>query len=232
MNIYGDRGNIITLLKRCQWRDIEVQVKELDLGSKVKPGENDLYFFGGGQDKEQLLASKDLQAKEGVLKEDFNKGAVFLSICGGYQLLGKYYEDSEGNRLQGIGLIDAYTKAGSKRMIGNLIIQLNQGLGNLQPNTLVGFENHSGQTFLGPEINPLGKVVKGFGNNGEDGLEGAWYKTFFGCYLHGSLLPKNPHFADYLIELALKRREPDFKLKKLNDDLELKAHQTAVKRFG
>src|SRR3989338_6523843 len=91
MNIYGDRGNIITLLKRCQWRDIEVQVKELDLGSKVKPGENDLYFFGGGQDKEQLLASKDLQAKEGVLKEDFNKGAVFLSICGGYQLLGKYY---------------------------------------------------------------------------------------------------------------------------------------------
>ncbi len=232
MNIYGDRGNIITLQKRCQWRGIEVVVNEYDLGSKIPLGVNDLYFFGGGQDREQILASQDLQAKEQVLKEDFNNGAVFLSICGGYQLLGNYYQDSSGKKLPGIGLVDTYTVAGEKRMIGNLILKINPQLADFTPKTLVGFENHSGKTYLGSGVQPLGKVIKGSGNNGEDSFEGAWFKTFFGCYLHGSLLPKNPHFADYLIELALKRRDPNFKLSPLDDKVELAAHHQAVKLFG
>ena len=231
MNIYGDRGNIITLQKRCEWRDIEVVVNEYDLGSKIEGGENDLYFFGGGQDQEQVLASQDLQTKTTVLKQDFQDGAVFLSICGGYQLLGKYYQDSSGKKLAGIGLVDTYTVFSTKRMIGNLILEINPQLGNFKPTTLVGFENHSGKTYLGPEVKPLGKVIKGSGNNGEDGTEGATYKTFFGCYLHGSLLPKNPHFADFLLELAIKRKDPDFKLEHLDDSVELKAHQKAIEMF-
>lgn len=226
MNIYGDRGNIIALQKRAQWRDIDVKVNEYDLGDKIKPGVNDLYFFGGGQDQEQVLAAKDLVSKAAVLEKDFASRSVFLAICGGYQLLGHYYQDQNGDRLEGIGLVDLYTQAGEHRMIGNTVITL-QDL-DLTPKTLVGFENHSGETFLGPGVKPLGQVVKGFGNNGQDGFEGARFQTFFGSYLHGSLLPKNPHFADFLIELALKRKEPDFKLVPLDDSLELAAHQAAV----
>lgn len=232
MNIYGDLGNIITLIKRSKWRDIEVTVNEYDLGSNIPRGVNDLYFFGGGQDQEQILAASDLQTKKEILKDDFEKGVVFLSICGGYQLLGNYYQDQNGEKLEGIGLVDLYTVGGKKRMIGNLIIEINPRIGNFIPKTLVGFENHSGETFLGQGVVPIGKVVKGFGNNLEDKSEGAWYKTFFGCYMHGSLLPKNPHFADYLIELALRRKNPDFKLDPLDDSLELAAHQEIVKRFG
>lgn len=231
MNIYGDQGNIIALRQRARWRDIEVVIHEYDLGTRIPKGVNDLYFFGGGQDQEQVLASQDLQTKQAILKEDFEGGSVFLSICGGYQLLGHYYQDQSGEKLMGIGLIDAYTVASKKRMIGNLVIESNPKL-NLQPKTLVGFENHSGQTFLGKEVQPLGKVLKGFGNNGEDHTEGGWYKTFFGCYLHGSLLPKNPHFADYLIELALKKKQPDYQLEPLDDTLELRTHQKALSLFG
>jgi CobQ-like glutamine amidotransferase family enzyme len=231
MNIYGDLGNILTLKKRCEWRGIEVIVDELDLGSKFKAGEHDLYFFGGGQDQEQILASKDLSTKKEVLKKDLDSGSVFLSICGGYQLLGNYYQDQDGKRLEGIGLIDTHTVAGPRRMIGNLVLEINSSLGKFSPKTLVGFENHSGQTFLGKGVEPLGKVISGFGNNGEDKTEGAWKGTFFGCYLHGSLLPKNPHFADYLIELALKRQDPEFRLEPLDDTVELQAHKVAVNKF-
>ncbi len=236
MNIYGDRGNIICLTKRCQWRGIEVEVTSITVGDEIDPQKHDLYFFGGGQDQQQTIVSHDLQKEKGKkLIEAVEKNrAVVLAICGGYQLLGKFYHPHEGLDLPGISLLDTFTVAGHKRMIDNVVIEATN------PATqLVGFENHSGKTYLGPNCQPLGTVVIGFGNNGNqdtdgqkgDKFEGAVYKTVFGTYLHGSLLPKNPDFADHLIKLALERRYgPKIDLKPLNDTPELTAHQSAVKR--
>ncbi|MCL5411341.1 MAG: glutamine amidotransferase [Patescibacteria group bacterium] len=236
MNIYGDRGNIITLANRSRWREISVEVKDISLGEPIDP-EIDLFFFGGGQDKEQILVASDLQEEKGrALIEAVENGAVLLSICGGYQLLGQYYRPHLGEDLPGIGLFDSYTVAGEKRMIGNVVIEISDSLQSdysrhaEHPKTLVGFENHSGKTYLGKNCQPLGRVVIGFGNNGEDRQEGAVYKNAFGCYLHGPVLPKNPHFADYLIQQALRRKNPDFQLSPLNDSLETLAHQAAISR--
>lgn len=243
MNIYGDTGNIICLKKRCEWRDIEVEVKEISIGDKLKKGDCDLYFFGGGQDQSQTEVAKDLRTKAKILKEEAERGVPFLSICGGYQLLGEYYQPFEGEKLEGVGIFPAYTKASNDRMIGNIVVGL-QGIGdsedkestiyNLQPTTfLVGFENHSGKTYLKEGAKPLGKVIKGFGNNGEDQTEGCIYKNSIGCYMHGSLLPKNPRLADWLIQKALEiKYEEKISLNSLNDDLENQARDSTIKKFS
>ena len=222
LNIYGDRGNIITLKQRAIWRGMTVEIKMPGIGEMVNPEWADIYFIGGGQDKQQIAIANDLQNQADILRKATSNGAVVLAVCGGYQLLGHYYKPHEGSELKGISLLDAYTVAGDRRMIGNVTIKLTDN------STLVGFENHSGKTFLGPGLSPLGKVVKGNGNNGEDKYEGAHEKNIYGTYLHGSLLPKNPQFADQLIEQALVRRYGKIKLDALDDHLELQAHKRAI----
>ncbi len=224
MNIYGDRGNILTLTQRCRWRGIEANVTNLTVGDKIDPEHFDFYFFGGGQDKEQYQVVEDLKGETGQrLREAVQAGAVFLAVCGGYQLMGHYYRPDNGPDLPGIGALDVYTIAGNKRCIGNVIVESEFG-------TLVAFENHSGKTYLGPLARPLGRNEVGFGNNAEDGNEGAIQHNIFGCYLHGSLLPKNPHFADHLIQLALERRYGKVALAPLDDATEWAAHKAAMQR--
>ena len=223
LNLYGDMGNIITLKKRCEWRGIDVDYQEIDLDDNIL--ESDLYFIGGGQDKEQIEVSKAMYSQKDFLLTQRDNGAVFLGICGGYQLLGHYYQPFEGERLFGVSLLDAYTVAGKKRFIGNVTAESDF----LAPNTLVGFENHSGLTYLQNDTKPLAFVTVGNGNNGKDKTEGARYKNVFGTYLHGSLLPKNPHLADYLISLALDKRYNDkIQLKKLDDKIEYSAHNSVI----
>lgn len=227
MNIYGDTGNIIALKKRAEWRGIEIELKVKSLKSKVKKGECDLYFFGGGQDQAQELVAKDLaeSGKGKIIKSEVERGVPLLSICGGYQLLGDYYKPHSGPKLPGIGLFPAYTEAGDKRMIGNIIIESMFG-------KLVGFENHSGRTFLKKDGIPLGMVTKGFGNNGENQTEGCTYRNAVGCYMHGSLLPKNPKLADWLLKKALEiKYGKSIKLKPLDDAFELQAHNAAIKKL-
>lgn len=223
LNLYGDIGNIITLKKRCEWRGIEVEFEEINLGDEIK--EHDLYFMGGGQDKQQQEAAAELYKNKENLLSQRDNGAVFLGICGGYQLFGHYYQPHDKDKLLGASLLDVYTIAGKKRFIGNVTAKTDF----LEPNTLVGFENHSGLTYLSGDTKPLAAVTTGNGNNGKDKTEGARYKNVFGTYLHGSLLPKNPHFADYLIELALEHRYGEkIKLSKLDDTIENKAHEALV----
>ncbi len=223
LNIYGDIGNIIALKQRCQWRGIEVSVESISSCQEIIGRDFDLFFIGGGQDKQQEVIAYDLAkyAKEFKSYVD-DTNCVVLAICGGYQLLGHYYKPHTGDKLPGISLIDAYTVASNTRMIGNVVVKLPDG------STLVGFENHSGKTHLGSQIEPIGKVLLGCGNNGEDGGEGAHYKNIFGTYLHGSLLPKNPNFADKLILLGLQRKYNIKELNPLVDDFENLAHNLAV----
>ncbi|MBR1425318.1 glutamine amidotransferase [bacterium] len=223
MNLYGDLGNIITLKKRCEWRGIEVEFSEINSGDNV--GVHDLFFIGGGQDRQQEDVASELFSHKNELITQRDDGAVFLGICGGYQLFGHYYKPHDKDKLPGISLMNAYTVAGSKRFIGNVTVKTNF----LTPNTLVGFENHSGLTYLEEGCEPLGVVTVGNGNNGKDGFEGGRYKNVFGTYLHGSLLPKNPHFADYLIELALEKRYGErISLSPLDDKYEWNAHESVV----
>jgi CobQ-like glutamine amidotransferase family enzyme len=233
MNLYGDRGNILALLKRAEWRGIDVLVKEIGVGDRLQSRDFDFYFFGGGQDQSQDIVSDDLKAGTGrVLVNEVERGVPLLCICGGYQLLGKYYQPKRGAKIPGIGLFDAYTIAGDKRLVGNLVLNIDADL--LQevgpPATLIGFENHSGKTYLGSNTRPLGQVIVGYGNNGQDKTEGAIYKNAIGCYLHGSLLPKNPHLADWFLRKALQASGQDTNLTKLSDDLELSAHGSAIVR--
>ncbi|MDP2671416.1 MAG: glutamine amidotransferase [bacterium] len=228
MSTYGDRGNILTLVKRSQWRKIKTKVKEINLGDDLEPNQVDLYFFGGGQDQAQIEVSKDLKkSKEGFLRSDLEKRKVFFSICGGYQLLSKFYRTADGVELEGLGFLDAFTLAGEKRMIGNIAVEVNP---KLLHGTLVGFENHSGKTYLEKGTEPLGKVLIGSGNNGEDRLEGAWKNNTFGCYLHGPVLPKNPRFADLLLERALQGRYGSVELAPLDDSVETSTHDSAFQR--
>ncbi|WP_373531993.1 type 1 glutamine amidotransferase [Vampirovibrio sp.] len=223
LNIYGDRGNILTLYQRCQWRGIEVEILTPGLGDTIDPEGPDLYFMGGGQDSQQIQVCEDIhQRKAHSLKLAGEHGAVFLTICGGYQLLGNYYKPHNGDELKGLSLIDAYTVAGNTRYIGNVAIERPNG------QQVVGFENHSGRTYLGKGVTPLGKVLHGKGNNGEDGFEGVAQGNFYGTYLHGSLLPKNPALADELIGKALQRRYGTVQLEPLNDQIEIQAHQRAL----
>jgi CobQ-like glutamine amidotransferase family enzyme len=228
MNIYGDRGNILTLLQRAEWRGYEVRLLELGRGNHKGMDEVDVFFFGGGQDREQALVYADLlEFKQPQLARAVAEGAQILAVCGGYQLLGHYYQTAGGERYDGIGLIDVRTEAGKKRFIGDVVVETD--IADLKPRTLVGFENHSGRTFLGPKAKPLGRVVIGNGNNGSDGYEGFIQGGVIGSYLHGSLLPKNPHLADHLIRGALKRRGVD-ELSPLDDSAELAAHELILQR--
>ena len=229
MNIYGDRGNILTLQKRAQWRGIAVEVRAIGRGPSPDLSDTDLIFWGGGQDRDQELVFTDaVQHKVGAVKQAIAERAVVLAVCGGYQLLGEYYVTADGKRLPGLNLVDLHTVPGPKRKIGNIAIETS-GLG-LQPATLVGFENHSGKTYLAKGLQPLGRVLRGAGNNGEDGTEGVVSGNIFGTYLHGSLLPKNPHLADLLIERAMARRGTA-RLAALASREELDAHQSMLDRL-
>lgn len=201
LNLYGDRGNILTLRRRCQLRGIELRVVGLGVGDALAPDEYDMLFIGGGQDREQAPLVQDLYEMKGIgLWAAIEDDMPVLAVCGGFQLLAHYYRPAEGPDMRGLGVFDAWTiHKGSQvpRCVGDIAISWNG-------QTLVGFENHGGRTYLGT-AQPLGKVLKGHGNNAEDHTEGALYRNAYGTYLHGSLLPKNPHFADHLIDLALRR---------------------------
>lgn len=244
LDLYGDRGNILALAARCRWRGIEPVVQQASLGEDLDFMGMDILFLGGGSDREQGLLVQDLMRREKELRNAIENGLVVLTICGGYQMLGKYYQMASGEKIQGLGIMDIWTIAGTKRLIGNVVVEIDEralsidpdkalvtGAPDLKSQTLVGFENHSGQTYLGEGVKPLGTVLFGNGNNGEDRQEGVRYRNVFGTYLHGPLLPKNPHFADLLLELALLRRGLDSHLKELDDRLEELAHETMVKRL-
>lgn len=227
LNIYGDFGNVLTIQKRCEWRNIDFEITNININDEIDPEKFDIYFIGGGQDKQQIEVSRELQLRKDVLHAAMNANAVFLGICGGYQLFGHYYQPHKGARLLGIGLLDAYTVAGNKRFIGNVTARTEFTI----PKTLVGFENHSGLTYIQGETKPMAMVDVGAGNNNEDKTEGARFKNVFGTYLHGSFLPKNPQFADLLIKLALEKRYGgSIELEKLNDEMELNAHIALINR--
>jgi CobQ-like glutamine amidotransferase family enzyme len=229
MNVYGDRGNIMTLVRRAQWRGVGIHVRELTVGDDLDPWAADLIFFGGGQDQEQVPVSADFMLQKAqAVRTAVENGAALLSVCGGYQLLGRSYTTVDGRELPGAGLFDVRSIPGPKRHIGNVLVESNL---DGQPRTLVGFENHSGRTYLGPGLTPLGRVIVGAGNNGEDGTEGAVYKGAIGCYLHGSLLPKNPWLADSLLMAALRHRTGETTyLEPLDDRLEVAAHEAVAAR--
>jgi CobQ-like glutamine amidotransferase family enzyme len=228
LNIYGDRGNVIAFTKRCQWRGVEVNTFEIKIGDVIDPEKYDFYFIGGGQDQQQIAVSFELQKQKDALHLAAGNGAVFLAICGGYQLFGHYYKPHKGDELRGISLLDAYTVAGHNRYIGNVAIKTDFPLE--KADTLTGFENHSGLTYLEEGTVPIGTVITGNGNNGKDKTEGARKRNVFGTYLHGSFLPKNPHFTDYLIKLSLERKYGQVELAEIDDDFEWLAHHKAVKR--
>lgn len=227
LNIYGDWGNVLTVKNRCEWRGIDVEIDSIGIGDAIDIKKYDFYFLGGGQDQQQIEVSKELQKHKSTLQDARDENAVFLAICGGYQLLGHYYQPHNGERLLGISLLDAHTVAGDKRFIGNVTAKCDY----VTPQSLVGFENHSGLTYLGEDVEPLATVEVGNGNNGKDKTEGARFKNVFGTYLHGSFLPKNPQFADYLISAAIKKRyRDDAELSQLDDYFEISAHNTLVNK--
>lgn len=232
MNIYGDRGNILSLRQRAGWRGIDLRVEGIQPGVVVDWASYDLAFFGGGQDSGQSLIAEDfVQRQARGLRDAIEQELVMLAICGGYQLLGHYFLTHTGEKLPGVGVLDVHTVGGDRRLIGNIVVDWNERAGSGK--RLVGFENHSGRTYLGAGVQPLGKVVRGFGNNGEDGTEGAVFRNVHGCYMHGSLLPKNPHFADHLLSLALRRKYgPQVVLPPLDDQLELTAHDVMIERVA
>jgi Predicted glutamine amidotransferase len=226
MNIYADRGNILFLRYRCEWRGISFSYAAAGPGDRLDPAAHDLIYIGGGQDRDQRVVAVDLvDTKRGDLTSAVDDGAVLLAVCGGYQLLGHSYQLGE-ERIAGLGLADLETvREPGERLIGNVAIEADLGTG---PQLIAGFENHGGRTYLGDSAQPLGKVIKGFGNNGRDGLEGVRRDNLIGTYLHGPLLPKNAWLADRLIQLALGRRqgsEPE--LEPLDDSLEAAAHESA-----
>lgn len=223
MNLYGDRGNIIALRRRCELRGIGLEVVEVSAGDEFDPAAYDLVFVGGGQDREQRRVAEDLQRHGESIKAAVEDGLPLLSVCGGYQLMGRYYRSADGEELPGISLFDLTTVhpgAGAERCIGDVVAEADGVV-------LVGFENHGGRTYLGPDAKPLARVLAGHGNNNEDRTEGAVYKNAFGTYLHGSLLPKNPALADRLISLALERKYGDGELPPLDDSAEQRAHESA-----
>jgi len=226
MNIYADRGNIIFLRRRCEWRGLGFEYAAAGPGEAFDPGAHDLIYVGGGQDRDQRLVAEDMvRTKRDALAAAIDDGAVVLAVCGGYQLLGHSYQVGD-ERIAGLGLADLETlREDGPRLIGNVAIEVDLGSG---PHVVAGFENHGGRTHLGHNAEPLGRVVKGFGNNGSDGFEGVRRANLFGTYLHGPLLPKNAWLADRLTQLALARSsgsEPD--LAPLDDRLEDAAHASA-----
>ncbi len=229
MNIYADRGNIAVLERRLAWRGHRLEVSELGVGDRLEPGEHDLFYLGGGQDRDQAVVAEDMAATKGeALRAAVAAGAAGLAVCGGFQLAGHGYTGTDGSRMPGVGILDLDTVAGPTRLIGNLVIEAEL---DGERRTVVGFENHAGRTRLGPGSRPLGRVLSGHGNNDEDGLEGGVTGRVIGTYLHGPLLPKNPWLADTLIRWALAHRtgEPPV-LEPLDDTLEDTAHAAAIAR--
>jgi hypothetical protein len=229
LNIYADRGNIAVLARRAAWRGLELVVEEIGVADAVQPGAHDLLYIGGGQDREQALIAPDLASKGEDVKEAVTGGAALLAVCGGYQLLGRFYRDRSGAELPGIGLFPHHTVAGERRMIGDVLLEC-----ELEPGarrTLAGFENHAGRTQLDDGATPLGRVVAGFGNDGESGYEGCRVGRAIGTYLHGPLLPRNPWLADWLLAQALAHRlgaAPE--LDELPDGMEREAHAVSAGR--
>ena len=231
LDLYGDRGNILALAARCRWRGIEAVIQQASLGEDLDFMGMDILFLGGGSDREQGLLVQDLMRREHELRKAIENGLVVLSICGGYQMLGNYYQMAGGEKIPGLGILDVWTIAGAKRLIGNVVVELDENVSVHKFKTLVGFENHSGKTYLGEGVKPLGKVLFGHGNNGEDQAEGVRYRNVFGTYLHGPLLPKNPHLADLLLELAIRRRGGETPVIELDDRLEKLAHEAMLHKL-
>jgi lipid II isoglutaminyl synthase (glutamine-hydrolysing) len=226
MNIYADRGNLLLLRQRCAWRGIDFRLDAVSLGDRLDPAAHDMYYLGGGQDRDQRLCARDLvETKRDALHAAAARGAVIFAVCGGYQLLGDHY-DLADERLPGIGLVSARTvREPGPRLIGNAAIEVELA-GRRQ--VLAGFENHGGRTYLGEGQRPLGRVLRGHGNNGRDGAEGARAGSVIGTYLHGPLLPKNAWFADWLVATALRLEG----LASLDDELERAAHASARRAAG
>lgn len=228
LNLYGDKGNIECLRKRLNWRNIGANVTTCTSNNDFIDFENtDIIFVGGGSDREQEIVCHKLLEKKKELTEFVENNGTLIAVCGGYQLLGKYYQTADA-RIEGLGILDICTdsKRGEKRLIGNVIIK-NDQIGNI-----VGFENHGGRTEIGSHT-PLGKVITGFGNNGQSGYEGVIYKNLIGTYLHGPLLPKNPKLCDMILTKALKHKYPDFScLSDLDDALENTANEYIVSTFS
>lgn len=227
LNVYGDVGNILILKHRAEARGIKVNIIDVSLNDNFNSEETDIVFFGGGQDYEQSIVSDDLKTnKKDELEKYIEDGKALLAICGGYQLLGKHYTLPSGEKIEGLGILDIYTEAGDTRFIGNTVIY-NEEFNE----TYVGFENHSGKTFIN-DLKPFGKCLHGFGNNGTDGYEGCVYKNTFCTYFHGSLLSKNPELADRLLKIALEKKYGEVNLEPLNDTLELKAKEIMINRLN
>jgi len=225
LNIYADRGNIAVLSARARARGHELEVRPIGMGDSVPDDEIDLFYVGGGQDREQELVAHDLAAKSEPLRDAVERGAAFLAVCGGYQLLGRFYRDVAGTELPGIGLLPLHTVAGDRRMIGDVLLDCAWA-----GETLAGFENHAGRTVLDEGAEPLGRVVSGFGNDGASGFEGCRYRRAYGTYLHGPLLPRNPWFADRLLEEALAHAGVEERFEPLPDELEREAHAVSAGR--
>lgn len=227
LNLYGDRGNIVSIRKRCEWRGVDVRVKEYSLDSPVDFSEIDIAILGGGSDREQFIVAKKLQYVKNDFVNYIENGGVVLAVCGGYQLLGEYYQ-LENCKINGLNAVEIYTLQSKKRLISNVILQTKFG-------KVVGFENHAGRTYINTKneaIKPFGKVLYGHGNNGEDGYEGIIYNNVIGTYLHGPLLPKNPAITDEIIRRAIKQKyHIDVELKELNDAEETEARQSIINRF-
>ena len=273
LNLYGDQGNIATFRKRLEWRGIDWEVTKLPIGFTEDLDQFDIFFIGGGQDFEQGVLLEDLDdAKRKSIREQVEKDKTFLCICGGYQMMGNYYETADGNRYDYIGAANFYTKGGNKRLIGNYAFTFDarhkdsekdvssaderacriesgserhcirhsaghthehkESNGIEEKHIITGFENHSGRTYLGDGVRPLGRVLKGNGNNGEDGTEGVRYRNFFDTYSHGPVLPKNPYFADSLILSALNTKYGIVDIQELDDSLEIRAHREAMNIIG
>ena len=230
MNIYADRGNIAVFRKRLEWRGLSIVVTEAGIGDEVDPAAQDLYYLGGGQDRDQRIVAGDLVATKGAaLRSAANDGAAFLWVCGGIQLAGVGYTDAGGERLAGVELLDLDTEAGDHRHIGDLVLDAEL---DGAARRVVGYENHVGRTMLGPSATPLGRVVHGHGNDGTSGFEGAVQQRVIGTYLHGPLLPKNPWLADTVLRWALEHAGHHDPLEPLDDRLAQVAHDTAVARAG
>ena len=224
LNLYGDRGNIISLKKRAQWRGIDVEIKEYTLNDEIDFINTDILFIGGGSDREQLLVCEKLKKIKDDFKMYVESNGVVVAICGGYQLLGNYYKMKD-EIISGLEILDIYTESGEGRLISNVVVNA-----DFLDKPIVGFENHGGRTFINNH-SPLGKVIYGNGNNGKDNFEGVIYKNVIGTYLHGPLLPKNPHLCDYIIKKALQNKYENIDLQDLDDSVELAANDYIVNRF-
>lgn len=224
LNLYGDNGNIASLTKRCEWRNIDVEVQKYSLNDDIDFDNIDILFIGGGSDKEQKIVCESLRKYCERIREYVENNGVLIAFCGGFEILGNYYKIKD-ETVQALGLIDMFTEYSDVRLIDDIIIQT-----DILDRPIVGFENHGGRVYINNNT-PFGKVVYGNGNNGTDGFEGVIYKNVIGTYLHGPLLPKNPHLCDYIIKKALQNKYGDVELQDLDDRIEFAANDYVVNRF-